>query len=623
MNGFCIVINKHDHRVQSNDLMERMIDPIAFKDIGAVYVQNHGAIAAAVYDQFIAQPQRLIYQDDRVFVVCDAEIYNFKDFAQNEDIKNISEAKIIADLYLKQGIYWYKNVQGVFAAFIWDYKTGNGYAYTDRIGTKPIRYFANHDCIIIASSIKSIAAFPGFKKELDYQAIFSFISMEMIPTPYTIYKSIKKLESGHVLKIGKDHIGLEMLWKMTYPDQKIASQNEIETKVYALTKEAVSASISYRNKIDEVGAFLSGGTDSSTVAGLINELHPGQAKTFSIGFDEPGYDEMYYARIAANAFKTMHTEYYITTDDIINTLPKIISDSDEPFANSSVIPAYFCAKLAHDRGIKTILGGDGGDEIFGGNERYHKHFSDLKRIPDPVNRILYPIFMRLPGWANKSILRKVNNYVMRTCGPLARNIQAFDLFNYIDPNHVFEKDFVKAQSFVLSEKITQQYLNQAGIKDKIDQYLYHDLKITLMDNDLPKVNRMTQLADVNVRYPFLYPQLLEFTGLIPPELKVHNGQLRFIFKQSFKKLLPDEIIHKTKHGFGLPVARWMLRPGKLNTLLRDILFDAKTYQRGIFKKAFLKKIYNMSLKDKTSFYGTYLYYVLIMELWFREHYDVD
>ncbi len=621
MTGFCVVVNKNLNKPLDNTLINSLIEPIVFPGIGRIMVQSGKDIAFGVYDQFYAQPERFSYKDENVLVVCDAEIYNFEDFAPDKDIKGISEAEIIAGLFSKHGIYWYRDVQGVFSVFIWDYRTGQGYAYCDRIGTKPIRYYASHEQVIIASSIKSITALPGFNKELDHQAIFSYISMEMVPTPYTIYRNVKKLESGHLLKITNDGLDFAMLWNMQYPETKLSDQSEIKSKVYEITKNAVLAACLYRNQISEIGSFLSGGTDSSTIAGLINELYPGQARTFSIGFDEQGYDEMYYARIAAKAFGTNHTEYYITTGDILDALPKIINECDEPFANSSVIPAYFCAKLAYEKGVKTMLGGDGGDEIFGGNARYHKHFADFQRFPSWIVDIMHPFMNNLPRWADKSILRKVKNYVKRARGDLSQTIQAYEIFNYIDPDNIFKKEFLISQDFITPMEITRQYLEKSGIQDAIDQYLYHDLKITLMDNDLPKVNRMTQLANVNVRYPFLYPKLVEFTGFIPSNLKVKDGELRYIFKESFKKLLPQEIINKTKHGFGLPIVPWMLRPGKLNDLLTDVVLDARTYQRGIFQKKFLEELYKMSQTDKTPFYGTYLYYILFMEMWLRKHHD--
>lgn len=621
MNGFCVLVDHKSNKIPDHVIFKTMIQPIVSPGIGKVKFHFEKGIAIGVYDQFIGNPERLIYKDENLLVVCDAEVYNFNEISKYDNIDELSEAKAIADLYHKNGVYWYKNVQGVFSAFIWDYKTKRGYAYSDRIGTKPVRYFSDNSVTIIASSIKSIIAYSEMQKELDYQAIFSYLSMEMIPTPYTIFKNINKLESGHVLNISNKGIDITILWKMQYPEEKISDQKELESKIFDITKRSISQITAYRNKPEEIGSFLSGGTDSSTIAGLLSERHPGKVNTFSIGFDEEGYDEMYYARIAAKAFNTNHTEYYITIDDIVDSLPKIIEDFDEPFANSSVIPAYFCSKIAYDRGIKTMLGGDGGDEIFGGNARYHKYFADFQKIPSTLVNFFYPFFIHLPNWSNKSIVRKVNNYIKRAKGILSENIQAFDLYNYMDPNNIFEKDFLKLQVFVYPKEITQKYIDQAGINDKIDQYLYHDLKITLMDNDLPKVNRMTQLANVNIRYPFLYPELVEYTGFIPSNLKVHNGKLRYIFKESFKNLLPDDIINKQKHGFGLPIVPWILRPGKLNDILKDIIFNSRTHQRGIFQKKFLETLYARSKKDSTTFYGTYLYYILIMEMWLREHYD--
>ena len=226
MNGFCAVINHRKDKLVNKSMLNAMLDPLLYSDIGKIKIQLYKGIGFGVYDHFYAKPERLIYKDEHLFVVCDAEIYNFKDVSAYKNFDELYEAKIIADLYSKNGIYWYKDVQGVFSAFIWDFKKNQGYAYTDRIGTKPVRHYQDGDTIVIASSIKSIAALPGFKKELDHQAIFSYISMEMIPTPYTVYKNVKKLESGFVLTVSENRLDTKMIWQMTYPEDKITDPDE-------------------------------------------------------------------------------------------------------------------------------------------------------------------------------------------------------------------------------------------------------------------------------------------------------------------------------------------------------------------------------------------------------------
>jgi asparagine synthase (glutamine-hydrolysing) len=432
---------------------------------------------------------------------------------------------------------------------------------------------------------------------------------------------VHKLESGHSLEISGKGITIQQDWDMAYPEEKLTSEKEIEEKIYSLTRQAVEMQLNYRSGIDNVGCFLSGGTDSSTVAGLINELYPGQAKTFSIGFDESGFDEMYYARIAAKAFSTRHIEYYVTPKDIFEQLPRIVANYDEPFANSSVIPTYYCSKVAKENGIDVLLGGDGGDEVFGGNKRYHDNFADFQKYPQWLVNSLWPVLHTIPGFMRVSVVKKAYNHVRRASAPLHERIHSYSLLQYFAQDDVFDADFLAAEDYIQPAEISQKYIDRVDTDNPLDRYLYNDLKLTLMDNDLRKVTQMTGLANVNVRYPFLDFRIIEFSGLIPPELKVNNGQLRYVFKKAFGKLLPAEIIGKSKHGFGLPVVPWMLRPGQLNDMLRDIVFSQSTYNRGIFKRSFVEKLYKESLSDKTTFYGTYLYFILFLEMWLRKHVD--
>jgi asparagine synthase (glutamine-hydrolysing) len=204
---------------------------------------------------------------------------------------------------------------------------------------------------------------------------------------------------------------------------------------------------------------------------------------------------------------------------------------------------------------------------------------------------------------------------------LYEKIHGFGLSSYMDLRQVFTQEFLSSTRFVTPAEISKAYMEAASTPDGLDQFLFNDLKLTLMDNDLPKVNRMTELAGVRVRFPFLDHPLVEFTGNIPPLQKIKGERLRYIFKEAMRPLLPVEIIEKTKHGFGIPVVNWMLRPGKLNDFLKEVVFDSRVETRGIFRKGFVQELYRRSQDDKTPYFGTYLYYILFLELWMREHVD--
>ncbi len=585
---------------------------------------NHVAVSA--YDRFGPNAAGMLHSDDAVILAVDGEIYNHDALAGGDPGAGRAgggEAALVALLYARKGLDWWKDVRGVYGVFLWDKRQDRGYAFTDRIGVRPLAWSGLGDRTSVATRIRSLEVLPGFDKAVDPQAVYSYLHMEAIPVPWSIYRSVKRLESGHRLDIAPDgRAEAREVWRMAFPPEKIADEKDLKDRIYALVEDAVRVQGGYGAPLDKIGSFLSGGTDSSTIAGFFSRLFPGRAKTFSMGFDEAGYDEMEYSRIAVKAFGTSHHEYYVTADDVLKALPAIAGAYDEPFGNSSAIPTYFCARLAKEKGVDIMLGGDGGDEIFGGNARYQYTFTHFSRFPSWLtDGVIAPILGVLPAPAKVGIVKKAENYVKRAHAPLYEKIHGFGLSSYLDLRQVFDGDFLAATRFVTPAEISRRYMEAAATPSGLDQFLYNDLKLTLMDNDLPKVNRMTELAGIRVRFPFLDAPLVEFTGRIPPDLKVRGNRLRYVFKEAMRPLLPAEIIEKTKHGFGIPVVRWMLRPGKLNDFLKDAVFDPRVETRGFFRKGFVQDLYRRSQDDKTPYFGTYLYYVLFLELWMRKHVD--
>lgn len=620
MSGIIAIIGKTDKSAPPNEaFLNGFLAPIAgVPGAGGSVVRAAGGVGVGAVKHADGREDRVFFENQRLLVVCDAEFYNVAGF----EAAGRGEAAVIADLYLMHGRGWFEQVQGTFSAFIWDKESRKGEAYIDRIGIKPLMWRDEQDRVLVASRLGCITRLPGFERKVENQAVFSYLHLEMIPCPYTFFQGVSKLESGHVISVEGGRAKVEMAWKMAYPADKLRDEKEIADRSYELLKDAVRIQSEYRADVPEVGAFLSGGMDSSSIAGLMNELRPGKTRTFSIGFDEQGYDEMHYARIAAKAFGTDHTEYYVTEKDILDALPSIVKAFDEPFGNSSVIPTYFCARIAREKGVKVMLGGDGGDEVFGGNSRYHETFAHFSRYPQWIVDLgMAPAAAMVPRWAKNALVRKVENYVTRSRAPLEEKIHAFSLPYYIDLEKVFSPGLLAGGRYLGPADFSRKYIGQSGTDSPLDQFLYNDLKMTLADNDIIKVNRMTELAGITVRYPFLDHRLLEFTGRIPPEMKVKGPRLRYIFKESMRRLLPDEIIEKKKHGFGIPVVRWMLRKGPLNDLLLDVISDRRTHERGFFRDGFIKDLHRMSTQDDTPYFGTYLYYILFLELWMREHLD--
>jgi asparagine synthase (glutamine-hydrolysing) len=619
MSGICVIIGKAEGAPPpGEEFLRGFLAPVSgAPHAGKALVRSAGKAGVGAVTHADGEEDRVLFEDDGLLVACDAEFYRAPG-----PPGRMAEAARIAELYRKHGREWFRGVHGTFSAFIWDKRAGRGEAYVDRIGVKSLVYRDEPGRVLIASRLGCISRLPGFERKVDNQAVFSYLHLEIIPVPYTFFQGISKLESGHLLAVGGGRAETAMCWKMSYPEDKIRDEKEIADRSFALLEDAVRMQSTYRTGTPEVAAFLSGGMDSSSIAGLLDRIHPGKARTFSIGFDEQGYDEMHYARIAAKAFKTDHTEYYVTEKDILDALPGIVRNFDEPFGNSSVIPTYFCARIAREKGVKVMLGGDGGDEVFGGNSRYHETFAHFSRYPRwLVDLGMAPAAALTPSWAKVGIMRKVENYVTRSRAPLEEKIHAFSLPYYLDLEKVFSPGFLAGGRYLGPADFSRRYIEQSGTSAPLDQFLYNDLKMTLMDNDLVKVNAMTELAGVQVRYPFLDHALLEFTGRIPPELKVKGPRLRYIFKEAMRRLLPEEIIEKKKHGFGIPVVRWMLRKGPLNDLLLDVVSDKRTRERGFFRDGFVADLHRMSMQDATPYFGTYLYYILFLELWMREHLD--
>ena len=409
---------------------------------------------------------------------------------------------------------------------------------------------------------------------------------------------------------------------MKYTAAERADENNLAREMDAVVAESVAAHSANAGSFDAVGAFLSGGTDSSTVTGMMTRAALGPVKTFSIGFAEERFNELDYARLTATHFGTQHHEYLVTADDCMSAIPAIISQFDEPFGNSSAIPTYFCAKLAKEHGVDTLLAGDGGDELFGGNERYatDRIFTVYHEIPAVLRKgLIEPLLKTIP--IHGGVFGRARRYIQRAnlAGP--ERFFTFHLLVDNSPAKIFDDGFLEAMGGYSVLDVPSSYYWNAPAHTHLDRLLYVDVKTTLGDNDLIKVTRMSQLAGVRARFPFLDSAVAEFLGRVPARLKVNGFEKRYLFKRAFRNLLAPETIAKKKHGFGIPVAFWMKRDKRMREMTRDVMLSARTYQRGVVRRPYIEELFRLHETDETAFYGDTLWTFLALELWFRQFFD--
>jgi len=326
---------------------------------------------------------------------------------------------------------------------------------------------------------------------------------------------------------------------------------------------------------------------------------------------------MQYARIAARHFGTRHHEYYVTPDDVVSAIPLIAAVHDQPFGNSSAVPTYYCAKLASGDGVDTLLGGDGGDELFGGNERYAKQYlySLYSDLPHALRKgLIEPVLGRLPPI---SLIGKAKRYVSHASMPMPARYDNYNLLERLGPAAVFTREFLGAVDRALPPAGMAQAYHAAHAQSLINRMLALDLKYTLADNDLPKVARSCELAGVEVRFPLLNDAVVAFAARLPPGLKLKRTRLRYFFKEALRGFLPDEIITKSKHGFGLPFGPWLQTHAPLRQIALDSLADLK--KRGIIRPPFIDELTSTHVESHAGYYGTMVWVLMMLEQWIKQH----
>ena len=491
-----------------------------------------------------------------------------------------------------------------------DEQAGTVLAATDRLGRTPLYYCPGQDGIAISTSLRWLSAYTG-KSAIAAQELYDYVYFHMVPAPRTVFAGIGKLQAGQVLSHAADESTLSRYWQPNFRESNIHQATDPGQALYVLLKNAVSSACKDAGR---TGAFLSGGLDSTTVSGLLSEIQGGNSDAYSIGFDAPGYDEMPFARASAEHFGLRLHEYYVTPEDVVSELPAIAASFEEPFGNSSALPAYFCARMAASDGIDTLLAGDGGDELFAGNARYakQKDFVRYERLPYWLrHRIIEPLAAVAP--ASLPLASKARSYILQANTPLPDRMQHYSFLHQIEPETVFAPGLLsKVDRGRPLELLREIYLAPRDATD-LNRMLFLDWQITLADNDLRKVDQACKLNGVRVRYPMLDDDLFEFSMGIPSKTKLPGKKLRDFYKQSLSGWLPDVTINKSKQGFGLPFGVWMREHKPLQELAYDNIL--KLDARKIFQRNFLEDAIARHREGHASYFGELIWVLAVLELW--------
>ncbi len=562
-----------------------------------------------------------VWADGRLILAIDGELLNLEELAEQAEAPAGQRAPgaVLGRLYERFGQELVRRLRGDFALALWETRSETLLLATDRFGVKPLCYHATAAEIVFASSPRGVLASERMERRVNRSALASFFNFSMIPAPLCVFEGLQKLPPATLLVWRGGTAALERYWDMVYPEDASGSPKQLARELFAHAQEAVELT-SRGISNERLGCFLSGGTDSSSVVGLLTRLRHQPVTSISIGFAEEKYNELDYARLAARHFQSRHVVSQVGPEDALPVISRLVEAYDEPYANASVIPTYLCERLAREHGIEVLLAGDGGDELFGGNERYRvfQLYEMYQRVPGLLRRgLIEPLLFAAPKSLGPA--QKLQNYVRLAQAPALDRYLRWRLLQQFPAHEVLAPAMTSGNGKLDFLDAARAHFDTAPAHSKLNRLLYLDVKMILGDDDLPKVVRAGELAGVRIRFPYLDHPLAEFSGRIPAKLKVKGLQKRYLFKLAMRDLLPRGILKKKKHGFGLPIGVWVKTNPRFRGRTEEILLDPRTYQRGYFRREFIERLLAEMDRDDSSLFGVFLWDLQMLELWHREH----
>jgi len=625
MCGICGFVYQDKQRPAGLALAESMCATIAHRgpDDQGVYAKGHVALGArrlSIID-LEGGHQPVHNEDQTIWAVFNGEIYNYQELTdllkrRGHQFYTHSDTEVLVHAYEEFGEEFLQHLNGMFAIAIWDENKQRLLLARDRTGIKPL-YYAFHDgALIFGSELKTILTYPGFPRNLDLVALNEYLSFEYVPTPRSIFQGISKLPPGHFLLTGGN--GEHRITQ--YWDVNLARSEGIQPRRladYEAELLDVLRDVVQKEMISDVpiGVLLSGGIDSSGIAAIMADLAPGKVQSFSIAFDDPSFDESRHARDVANYLGTEHHELTLKPSDAIDMLPEIAGMMDEPLGDGSLVPTYFLSRFARQH-VKTALGGDGGDELFGGYSTLQAH-----RLVEYYEKLMPNIArLRLMPWLVNKMPTSYDNISLDF--KMRRFISGRGI-PHIVRHHRWLGSFTPEQkrklimpSVQIQEKdtydIAYQHLHACRAKDMLNQILYVDMKLYMEGDILPKVDRASMANSLEVRVPFLNHTLVEHVAKLPHGLKLNGFTTKFLLKKALKGSVPPSILKRGKKGFGMPVAKWLTGP--LRPLAEEMFSESRLKRDGFFDPGIVRGLFDDHMSGRVD-QRKLLWTLMSFQLW--------
>jgi len=570
--------------------------------------------------------QPLSNEDMTVWAAHNGEVYNFPELRAELEggghkFRTRTDTEAVLHAYEHWGMRFPEKLRGMFVTAIWDRNRRRLVIARDRLGIKPLYYTLLGDgTLVFGSELKAVVVHPGVKRELEPRALDLYLTLEYVPAPWSIFKGIYKLPPGHMLVYQDGKIVLEKFWEV--PDRKAERKVKPEElpavcdELYALLKESVKLRL-----ISDVplGAFLSGGIDSSTIVGLMRELGASPLKTFSIGFKDASYDELEHARRIARLFETDHEEL-ILEPKALELTEMLVRHLDEPFGDFSIFPTYLVSKMARAH-VTVALSGDGGDEVFGGYETYQAQRLSRFRPVAPLGRAVGAVVRRLPPAAQKKgAWNKLRRFAQGFDNPASlRHLRWMMFLSREDRRRLYSRGLEADLGGLTDLSENQPFralYDRLGDFDKINGELFLDLKTYLADDILVKVDRMSMAPSLEARVPLLDHKLVEFAFSLPGDLKLRGNETKWIFKKTMERLLPHETLYRKKEGFSIPIKHWLATD--LKDMMLGYLDEKRLREGGLFEPETVTAMIRAHLKGREN-YSHQLWALLVFQIW-KENY---
>ena len=561
-------------------------------------------------------------EDGSLWITYNGEVYNFRDLrGELESLGHVfrtqSDTEVILHAYEQYGEGCLDRLRGMFAFAIWDRRSDTLFLARDRVGKKPLFYYHGPNCFLFASEAKAILQDPAVPIEPNLEAIHHFLTLQYIPAPLTAFRGIKKLPPAHWLRVRNGQVKLIRYWKLRYTPKRSGRAKDLIAELLWQIAEAVRIRL-----VSDVplGAFLSGGIDSSAVVAYMAQQTDRPVRTFSVGFDQAEFDERRFAKMVAKQFGTDHTEL-VVNPSAVDLLPRLVWHYDEPFGDSSAIPSYCISELTRQH-VTVVLNGDGGDESFAGYPRYvvNRRAYRGELVPLPLRRLCAAAIRRLPdAWGCRQPLRKLHAVAeAMALSPERRYAMWIAHLNPEARSNLYSPDFRAAMADVDVEGLFVRAFQESDAEDWTDATLDTDVNLYLPEDLLVKMDRASMAHSLEARSPLLDHVLMEFAASLPADMKLWGSQKKLILRQALRGLIPDAILDRPKMGFTAPIRVWFR--GELREMAQDLLLSTQAMARGYFRRRSVERLLGDHATGKADL-AEQLWDLLVLEIWHRKFID--